>query len=63
MLLAFYFVQSLKVKMVGTLNGEQEDAKINLDLSSPLALQIKRRKRGSFSKSWKFTVVRSVWLI
>lgn len=44
LLLAFYFVQSLKVKMVGTLNGEQEDAKINLDLSSPLALQIKKEK-------------------
>lgn len=30
--------------MVGTLNGEQEDAKINLDLSSPLAFQIKKEK-------------------
>ena len=44
LLLAFYFVWSLKVKMVGTLNGEQKDANINLDLSPPLALQIKKEK-------------------
>lgn len=48
--------------MVGTLNGEQGDAKTNLCIS-PLALQIKRKKRGSFSTSWKLTVVGSILLI
>lgn len=46
--------------MVGTLNGEQGDAKTNLCIS-PLALQIKRKKRGS--TSWKLTVVGSILLI
>lgn len=32
--------------MVGTWNGEQKDAEINLDLSPSLVLQAKKEKEG-----------------